>query len=95
MAEQDAVLVEAARFVQPGGVLAYATCSVLPPENDERIAAFLAAHPDFRPVAASEAWSAALPSVAPPPQALAENSLLLSPRRTGTDGFFLALLRAG
>ena len=43
MAEQDSVLAEAAAFVRPGGVLIYATCSLLRPENQERIAAFLAA----------------------------------------------------
>src|SRR5687768_11504734 len=62
--EQDAVLIDAARYVRPGGVLAYATCSVLPSENSERVAGFLANNPDFRPVAASEAWSPALPNVA-------------------------------
>jgi 16S rRNA (cytosine967-C5)-methyltransferase len=39
---QDHVLAEAARFVRPTGRLAYATCSVLIEENEERIAAFLA-----------------------------------------------------
>jgi 16S rRNA (cytosine967-C5)-methyltransferase len=92
-AEQDHVLAEAARYVRPGGVLAYATCSLLPPENGGRIAAFLAAHPDFAPLPMAEAWRAALPQVQPPQAVLGETSMLLSPRRTGTDGFFLALLR--
>jgi 16S rRNA (cytosine967-C5)-methyltransferase len=91
--EQDKVLADAAGYVRPGGLLAYVTCSLLPPENDERIAAFLAAHSEFSPVDMREAWSAALPAQAPPGRALAETSLLLSPRRSGTDGFFLALLR--
>ena len=92
-AEQDAVLRDAAVFVRTGGVLAYATCSLLPAENGDRIAAFLQSHPDFQPVLMAEAWRAALPDVAPPVAALGETSLLLSPRRTGTDGFYLALLR--
>ncbi len=66
MAEQDTVLAEAARFVKPGGVLVYATCSLFPPENGERIAAFLAAHPAISTGRQSEVWSAALPDVAPP-----------------------------
>jgi 16S rRNA (cytosine967-C5)-methyltransferase len=92
IAEQDAVLADAARFVRPGGVLAYATCSLLPAENGDRIAHLRAAHPEFRPLAMAGAWGAAIPSV-PPPAVIAETSLLLSPRRSGTDGFFLTLLR--
>lgn len=43
-ATQDAILSEAARFVAPGGLLVYATCSVLATENEERVAAFLASN---------------------------------------------------
>jgi 16S rRNA (cytosine967-C5)-methyltransferase len=92
-AEQDQVLSAAARYVKPGGVLAYATCSLLASENSERIAAFLAAHEAFEPVGMREAWRRSLPGVNVPAAALEETSLLLTPRRTGTDGFFLALLR--
>jgi 16S rRNA (cytosine967-C5)-methyltransferase len=44
---QAELLVKAASFVKPGGKLVYATCSVLPRENEEQIARFLAAHPAF------------------------------------------------
>ncbi|HTQ15551.1 MAG TPA: RsmB/NOP family class I SAM-dependent RNA methyltransferase [Rhizomicrobium sp.] len=47
MATQDALLARAARHVRPGGLLVYATCSVLPCENDDRIAAFVAANSAF------------------------------------------------
>jgi 16S rRNA (cytosine967-C5)-methyltransferase len=40
-AVQDAVLEAASEHVGPGGCLAYATCSVLREENDDRVAAFL------------------------------------------------------
>jgi 16S rRNA (cytosine967-C5)-methyltransferase len=45
---QDAILAAAAALVRPGGHLAYATCSVLAEENDDRVAAFLAARPAWR-----------------------------------------------
>lgn len=44
-AAQDEVLRTAAARVRPGGALVYATCSVLPEEGEERVAAFLAAAP--------------------------------------------------
>ncbi|MGH6926512.1 MAG: RsmB/NOP family class I SAM-dependent RNA methyltransferase [Propylenella sp.] len=93
IAEQDAALAAAAPAVKPDGILVYATCSLLKPENEERVAAFLLGHPGFARVPSDEAWEAALPGVAPPAAALAENALLLTPRRSTTDGFFVALLR--
>jgi 16S rRNA (cytosine967-C5)-methyltransferase len=91
-AEQDAVLREAARYVRPGGRLAYATCSLLHKENDARIAHFRAAHPEFRPLPAHTVWHGGLRDVVPPSGVIEGDSLLLSPRRSGTDGFFLAVL---
>jgi 16S rRNA (cytosine967-C5)-methyltransferase len=46
-AKQIAILASAARLVKPGGRLVYATCSVLPDENEAVAEAFSAAHPDF------------------------------------------------
>jgi 16S rRNA (cytosine967-C5)-methyltransferase len=46
---QDELLDRAARHVRPGGRLVYATCSILPCENQDRIAAFRARHPAFEP----------------------------------------------
>lgn len=44
---QDTILAAAAPLLRPGGHLAYATCSVLREENDDRIAAFAARHPGW------------------------------------------------
>jgi len=45
---QHKILAEAAMLVRRGGVLAYATCSLLAEENEERVSAFLAAHQGWR-----------------------------------------------
>lgn len=47
---QDEVMDGAAALVRPGGRFAYATCSLLKAENDERVSAFLARHPQFSEV---------------------------------------------
>jgi 16S rRNA (cytosine967-C5)-methyltransferase len=83
MQEQDAVLTGAAAFVKPGGRLIYVTCSLFAEENEDRVAAFLAARPDF------EAAPAAGPA---DPFLTSEGYLRLTPRAAGTDGFFAAVL---
>lgn len=45
---QDWLFADGARHTAPGGKLVYATCSILPRENQDRVEAFLAAHPMFR-----------------------------------------------
>ena len=47
VAKQTAILDSAARLLKPGGRLVYATCSILPQENEAIAEAFAAAHPDF------------------------------------------------
>lgn len=90
IAEQDAVLADAARFVAPGGRLIYVTCSLLPVENAERITRFLETNPQFQPVAAQDC----LPALRADANLLSTDGsmLQLSPRATGTDGFFIATL---
>ncbi|MCC7049763.1 MAG: RsmB/NOP family class I SAM-dependent RNA methyltransferase [Alphaproteobacteria bacterium] len=83
VAKQARILASAARLVKPGGRLVYATCSLLPAENEKQVEAFLAAHPDFAVVPAGEA----LPGVS------ADGPYLrLTPARHGTDGFFAAVM---
>jgi 16S rRNA (cytosine967-C5)-methyltransferase len=47
---QDSILETASALVAPQGVLAYATCSVLRDENEARLDAFVAAHPEWRQI---------------------------------------------
>jgi len=44
---QRHLLAQAARLVRPGGVLVYSTCTFAPEENEQQVAGFLAAHPDW------------------------------------------------
>lgn len=44
---QDAILNACAQYVRRGGVLVYATCTIVRRENEERVRAFLKTHPDF------------------------------------------------
>lgn len=93
-AEQRRVLDEAARLVRPGGRIAYVTCSVLQEENDDQVSAFLARHPAFKPLE-PRALAAPLQDRADRFLATAvvsSHGVLMTPRRTGTDGFFVALL---
>jgi len=94
MKEQDAVLARAARFVKPGGTIAYVTCSVLPCENDDRVAAFAATHPDFATVDPQDLLALAPDALSAMPDIVSPGGLGLqfTPLRTGTDGFYLSLL---
>jgi 16S rRNA (cytosine967-C5)-methyltransferase len=93
--QQEAALERAVPLLKPGGRIAYMTCSVLAEENGEQIGAFVGRHPDF--------------SVEKPANVInllgeraylfgravliSNEGLLMTPRRTDTDGFFVSLLR--
>jgi 16S rRNA (cytosine967-C5)-methyltransferase len=85
--KQAAILASAARLLKPGGRLVYATCSVIPDENEGIADAFTAAHPDFVPLNAAEALSAAgvenAANLVTP-----AGHLRLWPHKHSTDGFF-------
>jgi 16S rRNA (cytosine967-C5)-methyltransferase len=85
IADQDLVLDHGAVFVKPGGRLIYVTCSVLPEEDEDRVAAFLTRGPGFvvRPATDDPNLTAHLTP---------DGFLRLSPRTAGTDGFFVAVL---
>jgi 16S rRNA (cytosine967-C5)-methyltransferase len=92
---QAKLLKRAAAWVKPGGMLVYSTCSLEPEEGEDRVAAFLAKHPEFtaapvRPeelpgleaAISPEGWLRTLPSHWPNEE----------PRLGGLDGFFAARL---
>ncbi|MBX3456329.1 RsmB/NOP family class I SAM-dependent RNA methyltransferase [Ferrovibrio sp.] len=88
-AAQADLLRQGARLLRPGGILLYATCSIFGFENDQPVDAFLADHPDVRPVPLAQAWGAALSTDCP----FSDDRLRLSPLRHGTDGFFAAVMQ--
>ena len=99
---QTAILAAAATLLKPGGRLVYATCSLLREENEDVVTSFLAAHPEFRALAATEILArrqVLLPATADPAPRSSEGesiavdriedlALRLLPHRHRTDGFF-------
>jgi 16S rRNA (cytosine967-C5)-methyltransferase len=83
-AKQAAILGTASRLLKPGGRLVYATCSILPEENEAIADAFAAAHPGFAPLSCK-----ALLEAQRIPVECGER-LRLWPHRQGCDGFFAA-----
>ena len=86
---QTAILDSAARLLKSGGRLVYATCSVLPQENEDIANAFSAAHPDFVQLPVLDELTRL--KVANPQNLCSEQFLRLWPHRHGTDGFFAAI----
>jgi len=93
--QQQALLERAAALVTPGGRIAYVTCSVLEEENGDQVRAFIGRYADFsveKPADVARVLGeraylfirAAL---------ISDQGLLMTPRRTDTDGFFVSLLR--
>ena len=93
--DQVEVLERAVPLVKSGGRVAYITCSVLAEENSDQVAAFVTRHPEFSALppeqTASVLWDRA--------EAFAKAALqtpegwLMTPRRTGTDGFFVSVMK--
>lgn len=86
---QREVLQSASALVRPGGRLIYATCSLLPEEDEQQVDAFLAENPDCTQLSVGEIWNAVVPGVVCP---CGGPHLLLTPRQQGTDGFFVSIL---
>lgn len=79
---QKSILESASRMVKPGGRLVYATCSLLPEENENQIERFLKEHAEFsiKPVDTSLVQDTAGPF------------MKVTPAQHDTDGFFAAVL---
>lgn len=75
------------RYVKPGGVLVYSTCSVLKDENERQIARFLKEHPEFAMAPLPDTIPEALRAQAGP------NGLQLLPHRDHVEGFFVARMK--
>ncbi|MCB8820979.1 RsmB/NOP family class I SAM-dependent RNA methyltransferase [Microvirga rosea] len=90
--EQAAVLDRAAKLAKPGGRIAYITCSILPEENDEALAAFLAEARNIQPLPQDQilerAGMTSLKEFLRPTRI----GWQMTPLRTGTDGFYVAVL---
>jgi 16S rRNA (cytosine967-C5)-methyltransferase len=87
-AKQRSILASAGSLVKPGGRLVYGTCSLLSEENEDIVRDFLAAHPDFELVPASEVLerqNVKIPGMG--------EYLRLSPHLHDTDGFFAAVMQ--
>ena len=93
-AKQTAILDSAARMVKSGGRLVYATCSVLPQENEAIAQRFSAAHPEFTPLpVAGLLENLKVPQAATlcAGGASGTDYLRLWPHVHATDGFFAAV----
>jgi 16S rRNA (cytosine967-C5)-methyltransferase len=89
--KQTSILASAARLVKSGGRLVYATCSVLPEENEAIAQAFSAAHPNFEPLSAADTLTEL--KVANAGSLCTTDGLYLRlwPHIHATDGFFAAV----
>jgi len=97
LTQQRTLLDRAAELVKPGGRIAYVTCSVLDEENSAQVRDFLARRPEFSIVPPREIVAAALHEATESFCAAALSSpqgILMTPRRTDTDGFYVAVMRA-
>ncbi len=81
---QKQILENVSRYVKPGGLLLYSTCTLVRAENEDMVAAFLADHPDF----VTEPLP--LPAIFPKNES---GMLALVPGEYDTDGFFICRLR--
>ncbi len=81
---QTEILNNVSRYVKPGGLLLYSTCTLVQSENEDVVEKFLQTHPEFT--------IEPLPLPAPFPKN-ESGMLALVPGEYDTDGFFICRLR--
>ncbi len=93
--EQADILDRAVPLLKAGGRIAYITCSVLDEENGAQVRAFRSRHPGFAVQPPAEVASALGERAFMFGKAarLSQEGILMTPRTTDTDGFFVSLLR--
>ena len=92
LTQQQEALANASAFVRPGGFLMYVTCSILPQENEEQVAAFCANNPGFEILSATDTWRSLFGSAGPQPRSRDGKTVTLTPASTDTDGFFFCVM---
>ncbi|MBN9311004.1 RsmB/NOP family class I SAM-dependent RNA methyltransferase [Devosia sp.] len=95
VAEQHAILADAATYLKPGGTLVYITCSVLPEENAGQALAFLAANPEFTAIPGNKLWMAHFSGTKLRARFSPEGGVAVTPRTSGTDGFYCIAMQKG
>ena len=88
---QKEILQNAGRYVKPGGLLLYSTCTISRRENEDNRAWFLSAFPSYRPEPLDKRLSF-LPG-SDGIASLPEGFIQLLPGRFPADGFFFSLFR--
>jgi 16S rRNA (cytosine967-C5)-methyltransferase len=93
--EQIEILDRAVSLLKARGRIAYVTCSVLEEENGAQVRAFLARHPEFSIVPPAETVKSLGERALMFTKAarLSDEGLLMTPRTTETDGFFVAVVQ--
>lgn len=92
MAEQRAILANAARYVKNGGRLAYITCSIFEEENGRQVRDFLNRTSNFQRMDHHAVWQERFNIPTDAVRIDPAGGITLSPAKTGTDGFFFAML---
>ncbi|MBC8505113.1 MAG: RsmF rRNA methyltransferase first C-terminal domain-containing protein [Anaerolineales bacterium] len=93
---QDAILVDAAKLVRPGGTLAYATCTFAPEEDEDTIARFLDRQPEFELIDPPrfDGFSPGQPDWLSNDQNYPmQHTVRLWPHRAPGEGHFIAILK--